>query len=100
MGAPGGNICASVTVAARASKLTLAMGLLDWFRRRGASDPDDPQADAGGGESPPEDRAHGPGVPAGSAAEGPPVGVSDPGSLTGEDADRVAERQEAGETGV
>ena len=76
------------------------MGLLDFFRRRGASEPADPDANAGGAESSPAERAHGVGVPAGAAAEGPPVGVSDPGSLTGEDADRVAEREEAGETGV
>jgi hypothetical protein len=80
------------------TKLSLAMGLLDFFRRRGASEPGAPDVATGGGESPPDERAHGPGVPAGSAAEGPPVGVSDPGSLTGEDADRVAEREEAGET--
>jgi hypothetical protein len=73
------------------------MGLLDWFRRQGASDPDDPEADAGGAESPPEDRAHGVGVPAGSAAEGPPVGVSDPGSLTGDDADEVVASDESDE---
>ncbi len=74
------------------------MGLLDFFRKRGASEPGDADATSGGGESPADERAHGPGVPAGSAAEGPPVGVSDPGSLTGEDADRVAEREEAGES--
>jgi hypothetical protein len=76
------------------------MGLLDFFRRRGASEPGSADVAVGGGETAPDERAHGPGVPAGSAAEGPPVGVSDPGSLTGEDADRVAEREEAGETGV
>ena len=78
------------------------MGLLDWFRRRGAPD-------AGAAErtnahpvttSAPEtdldartEAAHGAGVPAGSPAEGPPVGVSDPGSLTGED-DVVAARED------
>ena len=74
------------------------MGLLDFFRKRGASEPGGVDATSGGGESPADERAHGPGVPAGSTAEGPPVGVSDPGSLTGEDADRVAEREEAGES--
>ena len=66
------------------------MGLLDWFRRHGASEPGDAGATAGGGEEPPDERAHGPGVEAGSAAEGPPVGMSDPGALTGEDADSAA----------
>ncbi len=73
------------------------VGLLDFFRRRGTTDPLDPEANAGGGEMPPEERAHGAGVPAGSASEGPPVGMSDPGSITGEDATQVAEREEAGE---
>ena len=80
------------------------MGLLDFFRRRGASDPGDPAADAGGAESLPDDRAHGVGVPPGSTSEGPPVGVSDPGSITGDDADEVVGPDEAdeispGETG-
>ena len=66
------------------------MGLLDFFRRRGASAPDAAEADAGGAEAPPEERAHGAGVPAGATAEGPPVGLSDPGSLAGDDADAVA----------
>jgi hypothetical protein len=73
------------------------MGLLDWFRRRGASEPSDPDADAGGAESPAEDRAHGVGVPPGSPAEGPPVGVSDPGALTGDDADEVVAPDEGDE---
>ena len=65
------------------------MGLLDFFRRRGASDPDSSEVVSGGAESPADDRAHGVGVPPGSTAEGPPVGVSDPGALTGEDAGEV-----------
>ena len=66
------------------------MGLLDFFRRRGASAPDAAKTDAGGAEAPPDERAHGAGVPAGATAEGPPVGLSDPGSLAGDDADTVA----------
>jgi hypothetical protein len=65
------------------------MGLLDWFRRLGASEPGSPDATAGGREARPDERAHGAGVPPGSASEGPPVGVSDPGSLTGDDAGEV-----------
>jgi hypothetical protein len=68
------------------------MGLLDWFRRRGASEPGDPDATAGGVEEAPDHRAHGAGVEAGSASEGPPVGMSDPGALTGEDADSIERR--------
>ncbi len=77
------------------------MGLLDFFRRRGASVPGQPAAAAGGADPPADERAHGAGVPAGAAAEGPPVGVSDPGSLTGEDADEVVapEADEALEAG-
>jgi hypothetical protein len=71
------------------------VGLLDFFRRRGASEPRAPEATAGGAEALPDDRAHGVGVPAGSAAEGPPVGVSDPGSLAGDDADEVIAPEEA-----
>ena len=70
------------------------MGLLDFFRGKGASDPASSEATAGGAESAPEDRAHGVGVPAGSAAEGPPVGVSDPGALTGDDAGEVVAGEE------
>jgi hypothetical protein len=66
------------------------VGLLDWFRRRGTSEPGDPDATFGGSDEPAAERAHGAGVEAGSAAEGPPVGISDPGSLTGEDADTSA----------
>jgi hypothetical protein len=73
------------------------MGLLDFFRRRGASEPTDPDANLGGAESSPAERAHGVGVPAGAAAEGPPVGVSDPGSLSGEDADEVVAPEEGDE---
>lgn len=70
------------------------MGLLDWFRRRGAPGAgaaertDAPPAATAEPESELDARteaAHGAGVPAGSPAEGPPVGVSDPGSITGED---------------
>ena len=52
-----------------------------------------------GWESPPDERAHGVGAPPGSAAEGPPVGVSDPGALTGEDADEVVAAEEDVEIG-
>ena len=55
------------------------MGLLDWFWKRGA----------GASSS-----HHGEGVPPGSGSEGPPVGVSDPGSLLGDDADDVAASHE------
>jgi hypothetical protein len=77
------------------------MGLLDWFRRRGAPGAgaaeatDAHPATTSAPETEPDARteaAHGAGVPAGSPAEGPPVGVSDPGSLTGED-DVVAARE-------
>jgi hypothetical protein len=71
------------------------MGLLEWFRRLGVSAPGSPDATAGGAEAPPGERAHGAGVPPGSASEGPPVGVSDPGSLTGDDADEVVGPEEA-----
>lgn len=74
------------------------MGLLDFFRRRGASRPTAPDADAGGVEAPPDERGHGVGVPAGATAEGPPVGVSDPGALTGDDADDVVAAEEDTET--
>ena len=73
------------------------MGLLDFFRRRGGSDSASADVTAGGAESPPDERAHGPGVPAGSASEGPPVGVSDPGSITGDDADEVVAQDEGDE---
>ena len=75
------------------------MGLLDWFRRRGASEPGAVDVDLGGAEEPAEHRGHGAGVPAGSAAEGPPVGLSDPGSLTGDDADEVVAADEDDEPG-
>ena len=55
------------------------MGLLDWFWKRGV------------GESPSH---HGAGVPPGSGSEGPPVGVSDPGSLLGDDEDEVVASNE------
>ena len=70
------------------------MGLLDFFRQKGASEPGAPGPTSGGAESPPEDRAHGVGGPPGSTAEGPPVGVSDPGSLSGEDAGEVVASEE------
>ena len=70
------------------------MGLLDFFRRKGASEPGATDVTAGGAESPPEERGHGVGVPPGSAAEGPPVGVSDPGALTGDDAEAVVAAEE------
>ena len=71
------------------------MGLLDWLRRRGAPGAGAAETNADAHPvttAPPEtpteaatEAAHGAGVPAGSSAEGPPVGVSDPGSITGED---------------
>ncbi|MBW3593076.1 MAG: hypothetical protein KY396_05235 [Actinobacteria bacterium] len=75
------------------------MGLLDFFRRKGATARGSSETTAGGAASPPDDRAHGVGVPPGSAAEGPPVGVSDPGSLTGEDAGEVVASEEDVELG-
>ena len=52
------------------------MGLLDFFRRKGATEPTRPG---------PRDTSQAePGLP----AEGPPVGTSDPGTLTGEDVAR------------
>jgi hypothetical protein len=63
------------------------MGLLDFFRRGGGSDPSEPDATAGGAEAPADDRAHSEHARvAGLPAEGPPVGAADPGSVTGEDA--------------
>jgi hypothetical protein len=62
------------------------VGLLDFFRRRAASDASvasETQLDAGrpeSAETPPE------ALP-GQNAEGPPVGASDPAFLPGEDAD-------------
>ena len=50
------------------------MGLLDFFRRRG-----------GPSEQSEDDATEAAEAPPGLAAEGPPVGASDPGSLTGED---------------
>ncbi len=73
------------------------MGLLDWFRRRGASAAQSGDPAAGEADAPLDERAHGTGVPPGAAAEGPPAGVSDPGSLTGDDADEVVAPQEADE---
>jgi hypothetical protein len=62
------------------------MGLLDFFRRGGGTDPSEPEATAGGAESRPDDRAHSEHAPvAGLPAEGPPAGTADPGSVTGED---------------
>lgn len=75
------------------------MGLLDFFRRRGASEPGSSDVTAGGAEEPADERAHAAHAPvAGLPAEGPPVGTGDPGSLTGEDADEVAGRKAAEET--
>ena len=53
------------------------MGLLDWFWRRGEAAPEDAGGSAGVHEG------HGAGVPAGAGAEGPPVGMSDPGVARG-----------------
>lgn len=79
------------------------MGLLDWFRRRGAQGAGASERDGAAHPATtaaPEtaadartDAAHGAGAPPGAAAEGPPVGVSDPGSFTGED-DVVAAHEE------
>jgi hypothetical protein len=69
------------------------VGLLDWFWRRGSSgSPEDPGAHPAGS-------VHGAGVPAGSGSEGSPVGVSDPGALSGEDADDVVANDEGDELG-
>ncbi len=72
------------------------MGLLDFFRRGGGTDPREPEATAGGAETPPDDRAHSEHSSlAGLPAEGPPVGTADPGSVTGEDVapgDEAADR--------
>jgi hypothetical protein len=58
------------------------VGLLDWFWRRGGAAP----GDVGAAEpSLGPHEGHGGGVPAGAGSEGPPVGVSDPGSLLGGD---------------
>ena len=66
------------------------MGLLDFFRRRGASEPSATVATAGGADAAPDERGHAKHAPsAGSPAEGPPAGMSDPGALTGDDADDV-----------
>jgi hypothetical protein len=65
------------------------VGLLDWFWRRGSSGA---PSDTGG--EPDSDRPQGEGVPAGSPSEGSPVGMSDPGSITGEDADEVVAADE------
>ena len=65
------------------------MGLLDFFRRRGGID----STSTGGGgaeRSAADERDEASVGPAGFGAEGPPVGTSDPGALTGDDADRVA----------
>ena len=67
------------------------MGLLDFLRRRGGSDPSAPDATRGGAEAPSDERAHAEHAPAaGLPAEGPPVGTSDPGALAGDDVDEVA----------
>jgi hypothetical protein len=70
------------------------MGLLDFFRRRGGGEPLSPDATAGGAEVVREDRAHAEhAATPGLAAEGPPSGMSDAGSLTGEDAAPPRERE-------
>ena len=67
------------------------MGLFDFFRRRGAGAIASGPA---GGEGPPDARERDEASvgPAGFGAEGPPVGTSDPGALTGGDAEDVAGR--------
>lgn len=68
------------------------MGFLDWLWRRGSSGSPEDLGDA------PAFPTHGAGVPSGSASEGSPVGVSDPGALDGEDADEVVAADEGDET--
>jgi hypothetical protein len=67
------------------------MGLLDWFWRRGSSGSPEDLGDASAFPT------HGAGVPSGSGSEGSPVGVSDPGSLSGDDADEVVAWDESDE---
>lgn len=63
------------------------MGLLDFFRRKGGMRETSPAPGAPATEQGPADRTARPeDAPPGLTAEGPPVGTSDPGSLTGEDA--------------
>jgi hypothetical protein len=64
------------------------MGLLDLFRRRAGSTTGSAQEQA------PDERVHPEHGAPGLAAEGPPVGMSDPGSLSGDDAGDVAVREE------
>ena len=66
------------------------MGLLDFFRRRGGVDPSSGASPEAEGPTDVEERDEASVGPPGFAAEGPPVGISDPGSLTGEDADELA----------
>ena len=65
------------------------MGLLDFFRRRGRADEFASRGERAHGEPDRTDVSVG---PPGFSAEGPPVGTSDPGALTGDDADDVARR--------
>lgn len=67
------------------------MGFLDWFWRRGSSGSPEDLGNA------PAFPTHGAGVPSGSGSEGSPVGVSDPGSLSGDDADEVVAADESDE---
>jgi hypothetical protein len=64
------------------------MGLLDFFRRRAGGTTGSVTEQAS------DERAHAEHGAPGLAAEGPPVGMSDPGSLTGDDAGDVAVREE------
>jgi hypothetical protein len=70
------------------------VGFLDWLWRRGSSGSPEDLGDAPGFP------VHGAGVPTGSASEGSPVGVSDPGALDGEDADEVVAFDEDDELGA
>ncbi len=60
------------------------MGLFDFLRRKGRADAPQTQ-----GPTDTRERDEASVGPPGFAAEGPPVGTSDPGALTGEDAGDV-----------
>jgi len=64
------------------------MGLLDFFRRLAGG------TTGSAPEQAPDERAHPEQGAPGLAAEGPPVSMSDPGSLIGDDAGDVAVREE------
>jgi hypothetical protein len=64
------------------------MGLLQWFRRRGEGGPVDVATHAHPGDLP------------GAEDAGPPVGVFDPGALSGDDADEVIAADEGDDNDV